>query len=97
MLTNIELGSVANVETAKEEGDLAVVEVEMSTRTRADSLFNPHKPTNTPAILTYTNVSVTTRSNPPKLLLNNVHGAITGGFWAIMGKCSLDECFKSYL
>jgi hypothetical protein len=59
------------------------------TGSRSSTPYVPVQPDNTPAVLTYSNVSVTTRTNPAKVLLNNVHGSITGGFWAIMGKSPL--------
>lgn len=61
-------------------------DIEMNVSRSTPSRYSPVHPDNTPAILTFSNVSVTTKTNPPKVLLNNVHGSITGGFWAIMGE-----------
>jgi ATP-binding cassette subfamily G (WHITE) protein 2 len=49
------------------------------------STFSPSVPDNTPTVLTFSNITVATRTKPQKILLNNVSGSITGGFWAIMG------------
>lgn len=40
---------------------------------------------NAPIILSWTNMTVTTKKEPKKVLLDNISGSITGGFWAIMG------------
>lgn len=61
-------------------------DIEMNASRLTPSRYSPVHPDNTPAILTFSNVSVSTKTNPPKVLLNNVHGSITGGFWAIMGE-----------
>lgn len=47
--------------------------------------FSPRIPANSPVILSWKNLSVTTRTAKPKILLDNISGSITGGFWAIMG------------
>ena len=47
--------------------------------------FTPWVPDNAPTIVTWENMIVSTKTNPKKILLNNVTGQITGGFWAIMG------------
>ena len=47
--------------------------------------FSPHIPENSPIILSWSNMSVTTKKEPRKILLDNISGSITGGFWAIMG------------
>ena len=47
--------------------------------------FSPHIPENTPIILSWSNMTVSTRKEPKKILLDNISGSITGGFWAIMG------------
>ena len=47
--------------------------------------FSPRIPTNSPVILSWQNLSVTTLTAKPKVLLDNISGTITGGFWAIMG------------
>jgi hypothetical protein len=54
------------------------------TRPRAYT-FTPRIPTNSPVILSWQNLSVTTLTAKPKVLLDNISGSITGGFWAIMG------------
>lgn len=53
---------------------------------RARSLtFSPSAPDNAPTVLTFTNINVTTRAKPKRVLLDNISGSITGGCWAIMG------------
>jgi ATP-binding cassette subfamily G (WHITE) protein 2 len=47
--------------------------------------FTSVSPENAPTILSWSNMSVTTRKEPRKILLDNISGSITGGFWAIMG------------
>jgi ABC-type multidrug transport system fused ATPase/permease subunit len=54
------------------------------TRARSQT-YSPWTPDNSPAILTWKNLNVSTKTTPPKTLLHNVSGTITGGFWAIMG------------
>lgn len=40
---------------------------------------------NSPIILSWANMTVSTKKEPKKILLDNISGSITGGFWAIMG------------
>ena len=47
--------------------------------------FSPLVPENTPIILSWSNMTVSTKKEPRKVLLDNISGSITGGFWAIMG------------
>jgi ABC-type multidrug transport system ATPase subunit len=47
--------------------------------------FSPLVQENAPIILSWSNMTVTTRKEPKKTLLDNISGSITGGFWAIMG------------
>lgn len=50
--------------------------------------YNPVSPENSPAVLTWTDLVVTTKlskSKVEKQLLNNLNGSITGGLWAVMG------------
>ncbi len=47
--------------------------------------FSPEAPDNSPTVLTFENISVSSRTNPPKQLLRGLNGSVTGGFWAIMG------------
>jgi ATP-binding cassette, subfamily G (WHITE), member 2 len=47
--------------------------------------FSPAIPNNSPTVLTFSNIIVSTKGKKPKVLLNNISGNITGGFWAIMG------------
>lgn len=47
--------------------------------------FSPLIQENAPIILSWSNMSVTTKKEPRKTLLDNISGSITGGFWAIMG------------
>ena len=83
MMKNQGFQSVAVTEVAvTTDGD-----VEMAGRPLTPiEMFTPTHPENAPAILTYSNINVSTKTTPTKTLLNNVHGSITGGFWAIMGK-----------
>ena len=53
-------------------------------RKRAFS-FSPEAPVNAPVVLVWKDLTVRTRTQPPKTLLHNINGSITGGFWAIMG------------
>lgn len=53
--------------------------------------YTPTAPENAPAVLTFSNVTVSKRGSNKKKLLKNVTGTITGGMWAIMGK--LLNCF----
>jgi ATP-binding cassette subfamily G (WHITE) protein 2 len=47
--------------------------------------FSPWQPDNAPAVLTWKDIVVSTKTNPTKVLLNHISGTITGGFWAILG------------
>eukprot|EP00598_Pedospumella_elongata_P006933 CAMPEP_0184968660 /NCGR_PEP_ID=MMETSP1098-20130426/1641_1 /TAXON_ID=89044 /ORGANISM="Spumella elongata, Strain CCAP 955/1" /LENGTH=166 /DNA_ID=CAMNT_0027490305 /DNA_START=131 /DNA_END=628 /DNA_ORIENTATION=+ len=47
--------------------------------------YTPTVPENSPAVLTFSNVTVSKRGSYEKKLLKNVTGTITGGLWAIMG------------
>ena len=47
--------------------------------------FSPLIQENAPIILSWSNMTVTTKKEPRKTLLDNISGSITGGFWAIMG------------
>lgn len=53
-------------------------------RTRTPT-YSPQTPDNSPTVLTFHNINVLSKANPPKNILTNVSGSITGGFWAIMG------------
>lgn len=53
-------------------------------RKRAFS-FTPEAPANAPVVLVWKDLTVRTRTQPPKTLLHNISGSVTGGFWAIMG------------
>jgi hypothetical protein len=67
---------------ANEEG---IIEGNRKKSTRARSMtFTPWVPDNAATIVTWENMIVSTKTNPKKVLLNNVTGQITGGFWAIM-------------
>jgi ATP-binding cassette subfamily G (WHITE) protein 2 len=51
-------------------------------------IFAAISPSDAPAVLTWNNVSVSTRprrGREPKTILNNMNGCIGGGLWAIMG------------
>ncbi len=47
--------------------------------------YTPAAPDNAPTVLTFSNITVTTKTANKKTLLDDVSGSITGGFWAIMG------------
>ena len=50
--------------------------------------FTAVTPADAPAVLTWNNLSVSTkpsRGKLPKSIINNINGAITGGLWGIMG------------
>lgn len=47
--------------------------------------FSAMAPANAPVVLVWKDLSVLTKTKPPKVLINNISGQITGGFWAIMG------------
>lgn len=69
--------------------DIADDEVEMtkfpiSTRKRSMT-FSPWKPDTISTVLSWKDVTVSTKTTPTKILLNNVSGEILGGFYAIMG------------
>ena len=54
-------------------------------RNRAQT-FSAVAPDNAPTCLAWENLTVTvTVNNATKVLLNNIKGTISGGFWAIMG------------
>ncbi|GAX18004.1 ATP-binding cassette, subfamily G (WHITE), member 2 [Fistulifera solaris] len=57
-------------------------DVEATTRPH---VYTPECPDNAPAVLTFSNLTVTKRGGNKKKLLNNVSGSMTGGLWAIMG------------
>ena len=44
------------------------------------STFAPNVPDNSPTVLTFTNITVATRTKPKKILLNDISGSITGKF-----------------
>lgn len=74
--------------TRVNEVELADYDVEESPivtneRERAPT-FSPHAPDNAPTILSFDKVKVTSKKNS-SVILNEVSGTITGGFWAIMG------------
>lgn len=48
--------------------------------------YNPMFPANAPVVLTFIDITVTTKGEKKKTLLKNISGSITGGFWAIMGE-----------
>jgi ABC-type multidrug transport system fused ATPase/permease subunit len=65
-------------------GGLQEEEVTSSGRARAFT-FSAASPENAPVVLVWKDLTVKTRTNPPTTLLHTISGAITGGFWAIMG------------
>ena len=51
-------------------------------------MFSAVAPSDAPAVLTWNNVSVSTkpaRGKEPKNIINNINGCISGGLWGIMG------------
>lgn len=82
----IELGRVERVDSSvgseprSRASTMSVHEI----RARAPT-FSPVALDQSPTVLTFTNLTVTTRTREKKTLLHNVSGSITGGFWAIMG------------
>jgi ATP-binding cassette subfamily G (WHITE) protein 2 len=59
-------------------------DVELGWRPRADT-YTPNAPVTAPTMLTFANLNVRSRKNPEKYIIRDANGAITGGFWAIMG------------
>ncbi len=57
---------------------------EGSARVRAVT-YSPEAPGNAPTILSFSNITVTTKNAKKAVLLDDCSGSITGGFWAIMG------------
>lgn len=47
--------------------------------------MTPYNNENSPTVLTFSNIRVSTKTGNKKVLLHDVSGTITGGFWAIMG------------
>ncbi len=47
--------------------------------------FSASSPENAPTILSWSDVTVETKTDPKKVLIDNISGTISGGFWAIMG------------
>ena len=47
--------------------------------------FSPLVLDNSPTVLTFSGLTVTTKKKKPRTLLSNISGSVTGGFWAIMG------------
>lgn len=73
------------------EGDIEcksyhVTEDADETSSKKTSIYAPTTPDNTPAILTFSNITVSSKGKKKKALLKNISGSITGGFWAIMGE-----------
>jgi ABC-type molybdenum transport system ATPase subunit/photorepair protein PhrA len=77
-----------------ELGEISIgddVKVKVRTPSDAESAriraltYTPHDNENSPSILTFTNIKVVTKTANKKILINDVSGSITGGFWAIMG------------
>lgn len=74
----------SSVSEGNSRGSRSSSSISASGRNRAVT-FSPAAPNNSPTILTFTNISVTTKTSNKKILLDNISGSITGGFWAIMG------------
>ncbi len=66
------------------EDDIEMKDFPTSTRKRSMT-FSPWKPDTITTVLSWKDVTVTTKTKPPKVLLENVSGEILGGFYAIMG------------
>jgi ABC-type multidrug transport system ATPase subunit len=60
-----------------------LTELESVERGRAPT-FSPAVPDNAPTVMTFTNITVTTKAKK-NVILDDCSGSITGGFWAIMG------------
>eukprot|EP01036_Dinobryon_divergens_P027780 gene27780-36607_t len=53
-----------------------------------EGCYNAVTPANAPAVLTWQNLSVTTKARrniPPKAIISSIDGSISGGLWGIMG------------
>ena len=59
--------------------------------------FSPTLPQNSPVVLSWKNLTVATTTATPKVLLDNISGSITGGFWAIMGASGGGNSFSILL
>lgn len=66
------------------EIDESMLKLEMGGRTRAET-FSPIFKQDAPVMLSFENLTVTTKGSSKKTLLHDISGQITGGFWAIMG------------
>ena len=67
---------------APKEAPMEEMDVEASTE---PVFFCPVCPDDAPAVLSFSDLTVTKKGTDLKLL-NNVSGSICGGLWAIMGK-----------
>eukprot|EP01034_Spumella_vulgaris_P039215 gene39215-48436_t len=74
---------------AASEGDIEAVEVSIIDSEKDAKVrkltFTPLDNDKSPSILTFTNIKVSTKTSNKKVLIDDVSGSITGGFWAIMG------------
>lgn len=75
---------VRSTNSNRSRGSSSSSRADLNVRERQNT-YTPAAPDNSPTVLSFTGISVTTRTKPEKVLLNNLSGAITGGFWAIMG------------
>ena len=82
--SNVELQGLTAADTFGDVESADAPKFSPKKATRIDT-FSPIFHSNAPTMLTFSNVTVKTKTRPPKVLLNNISGQITGGFWAIMG------------
>jgi len=65
---------------------LSASDVDVESAGRTTQVYTPTCPDNAPAVLTFSNITVSKRGGNKKKLLNNISGSVTGGLWAIMGE-----------
>ena len=56
-----------------------------ASETDHNSFFSANTPLNAPTVLTFSNLNIRSKKNMDHYIIKNATGAITGGFWAIMG------------
>lgn len=80
-MSNYQIARVNEIEL--ENYDVEESPIRFNNRDRAPT-FSPHAPDNAPTVLTFEKIKVTSKKST-SVILNEVSGTITGGFWAIMG------------
>lgn len=92
----IELGNLINSLSPSEKqqflSDVAHVKdasFDETCRKRALT-YSPISPENSPAVLTFTDITVIAKNKNRPVLLEKCSGSITGGFWAIMGASGIN-------